>query len=185
MRRWHSLRRRLLQDQIRIRRHVPFAASKVFVPLPFRSTRLLADPERTLFVPTGTMVSKIFHPNVSKQGEICVDTLKKGWTPETGISHILSVSAHEVVKPRPVSDHKLPFCRSSGACSLRRTPSRLSTRRPVSSFWRPRGLVRSLSFEKLRKSKSDKVSWFHQLQARSPFHVHPRHAQGTPSLSSL
>lgn len=34
---------------------------------------------------SGTMVTKIFHPNVSKQGEICVDTLKKGWTPETGI----------------------------------------------------------------------------------------------------
>lgn len=82
----------------------------MFVPLPFRSTKLPADPGRTLFFSSGTMVSKIFHPNVSKQGEICVDTLKKGWTPETGISHILSVSAPDVLKPRHVSlTLRLPF----------------------------------------------------------------------------
>jgi ubiquitin-protein ligase len=39
------------------------------------------------------MVTKIFHPNVSKQGEICVDTLKKGWTPETGIRFGLSCAS--------------------------------------------------------------------------------------------
>lgn len=38
------------------------------------------------------MVTKIFHPNISKTGEICVDTLKKGWKREYGIEHVLVVS---------------------------------------------------------------------------------------------
>jgi hypothetical protein len=40
---------------------------------------------------TGTMMTKIFHPNVSKAGEICVDTLKKGWKREYGVGHVLVV----------------------------------------------------------------------------------------------
>lgn len=37
-------------------------------------------------------MTKIFHPNVSKAGEICVDTLKKGWKREYGVGHVLVVS---------------------------------------------------------------------------------------------
>ncbi|KAG8858922.1 hypothetical protein FRB96_004742 [Tulasnella sp. 330] len=39
--------------------------------------------------PKCSMVTKIFHPNVSKSGEICVNTLKKDWKREYGIAHIL------------------------------------------------------------------------------------------------
>lgn len=39
----------------------------------------------------GTMMTKIFHPNVSKSGEICVDTLKKAWKREYGVGHVLVV----------------------------------------------------------------------------------------------
>ena len=39
----------------------------------------------------GTMLTKIFHPNMSKSGEICVDTLKKGWKREYGVGHVLVV----------------------------------------------------------------------------------------------
>ncbi|KAF8312315.1 hypothetical protein DL93DRAFT_1317978 [Clavulina sp. PMI_390] len=39
--------------------------------------------------PKCTMLTKIFHPNVSKAGEICVNTLKKDWKREYGIQHIL------------------------------------------------------------------------------------------------
>jgi ubiquitin-conjugating enzyme E2 S len=35
------------------------------------------------------MLTKIFHPNVSKAGEICVNTLKRDWKKEYGIQHIL------------------------------------------------------------------------------------------------
>lgn len=41
---------------------------------------------------SGTMITRIFHPNVSKAGEICVDTLKKGWDRKFGIGHVLVVS---------------------------------------------------------------------------------------------
>ena len=37
------------------------------------------------------MLTKIFHPNMSKSGEICVDTLKKGWKKEYGVGHVLVV----------------------------------------------------------------------------------------------
>lgn len=38
------------------------------------------------------MLTKIFHPNISKSGEICVDTLKRAWTRNLGIVDVLVVS---------------------------------------------------------------------------------------------
>jgi ubiquitin-conjugating enzyme E2 S len=43
-------------------------------------------------------VTKIFHPNVSKSGEICVNTLKKDWKPSYGIQHVLTVSVFLCVR---------------------------------------------------------------------------------------
>jgi ubiquitin-conjugating enzyme E2 S len=31
--------------------------------------------------PRGYCLTKIFHPNISEKGEICVNTLKKDWDP--------------------------------------------------------------------------------------------------------
>ncbi|XP_044732857.1 ubiquitin-conjugating enzyme E2 S isoform X2 [Chrysoperla carnea] len=39
--------------------------------------------------PKAFFLTKIFHPNVSNNGEICVNTLKKDWKPDLGIKHIL------------------------------------------------------------------------------------------------
>jgi len=39
----------------------------------------------------GFFMTKIFHPNVSEQGEICVNTLKKDWQPTLGLDHVLMV----------------------------------------------------------------------------------------------
>lgn len=39
--------------------------------------------------PKAFFLTKIFHPNVSSNGEICVNTLKKDWKPDLGIKHIL------------------------------------------------------------------------------------------------
>ncbi|CAE6446663.1 unnamed protein product [Rhizoctonia solani] len=39
--------------------------------------------------PSARMVTKIFHPNVSRSGEICVNTLKKDWKPTYGLGHVL------------------------------------------------------------------------------------------------
>lgn len=41
--------------------------------------------------PQGFFLTKIFHPNVAKNGAICVNTLKRDWKPDHGIKHILLV----------------------------------------------------------------------------------------------
>ena len=40
---------------------------------------------------SGYFLTKVFHPNVADNGEICVNTLKKDWKPELGIKHVLMV----------------------------------------------------------------------------------------------
>lgn len=42
--------------------------------------------------PKGYFLTKIFHPNVSNNGEICVNVLKRDWKAELGIRHVLLVS---------------------------------------------------------------------------------------------
>lgn len=42
--------------------------------------------------PKAFFLTKIFHPNVALNGEICVNTLKKDWKPNLGIKHVLLVS---------------------------------------------------------------------------------------------
>jgi hypothetical protein len=49
------------------------------------------------------MITKIFHPNVSTAGEICVNTLKKDWQPSYGIGHILVVVKCLLIHPNPES----------------------------------------------------------------------------------
>lgn len=53
--------------------------------------------------PKCTMLTKIFHPNISKAGEICVDTLKKGWKREYGIGHVLVTVKCLFIVPNPES----------------------------------------------------------------------------------
>lgn len=42
--------------------------------------------------PKAYFLTKIFHPNVASNGEICVNTLKKDWKADLGIKHVLLVS---------------------------------------------------------------------------------------------
>ncbi|CAO1621999.1 unnamed protein product [Jaminaea pallidilutea] len=53
--------------------------------------------------PRCRMSTKIFHPNVSSAGEICVSTLKKDWQPKYGIGHILTVIKCLLISPNPDS----------------------------------------------------------------------------------
>ncbi|CAH2072915.1 unnamed protein product, partial [Iphiclides podalirius] len=39
--------------------------------------------------PRAFFLTKIFHPNVSAAGEVCVNTLKRDWRPELGLAHAL------------------------------------------------------------------------------------------------
>ncbi|KAG1173148.1 hypothetical protein G6F70_001202 [Rhizopus microsporus] len=53
--------------------------------------------------PKGYFMTKIFHPNVSDKGEICVNTLKKDWKPELGIRHVLLAIKCLLIVPNPES----------------------------------------------------------------------------------
>ncbi len=53
--------------------------------------------------PKGFFLTKIFHPNVSAKGEICVNTLKRDWKSDLGIKHILITVKCLLIVPNPES----------------------------------------------------------------------------------
>ncbi|KAF9810296.1 hypothetical protein IEO21_07024 [Rhodonia placenta] len=53
--------------------------------------------------PKCRFLTKIFHPNVSSAGEICVNTLKKDWKSSYGIGHILVTVKCLLIYPNPES----------------------------------------------------------------------------------
>lgn len=53
--------------------------------------------------PKGFFITKIFHPNVAKNGAICVNTLKKDWRSDMGIEHVLTVCKCLLIHPNPAS----------------------------------------------------------------------------------
>ena len=57
----------------------------------------------SLYHTTGWFATKIFHPNVSSTGEICVNTLKKDWKSSFGIGHILVTVKCLLIYPNPDS----------------------------------------------------------------------------------
>ncbi|KAI8597774.1 ubiquitin-conjugating enzyme/RWD-like protein [Dissophora ornata] len=58
---------------------------------------------RSLFCRLGFFLTKIFHPNVSKQGDVCVSTLKKDWKKDLGLRHVLLVVKCLLIVPNPES----------------------------------------------------------------------------------
>lgn len=53
--------------------------------------------------PKGYFLTKIFHPNIANNGEICVNTLKKDWNPSLGLRHVLIVVRCLMIEPFPES----------------------------------------------------------------------------------
>jgi len=53
--------------------------------------------------PKGFFLTRIFHPNISKTGDICVNTLKKDWQSDLGIGHVLQVVRCLLINPFPES----------------------------------------------------------------------------------
>lgn len=53
--------------------------------------------------PKGFFTTKIWHPNVSKSGEICVNVLKRDWKPDLGLRHVLLVIRCLLIEPYPES----------------------------------------------------------------------------------
>nr|XP_014337059.1 PREDICTED: ubiquitin-conjugating enzyme E2 S [Bos mutus] len=55
--------------------------------------KLLLGKDFPASPPKGYFLTKIFHPNVGANGEICVNVLKRDRTAELGIRHVLLVSS--------------------------------------------------------------------------------------------
>jgi ubiquitin-conjugating enzyme E2 S len=53
--------------------------------------------------PKGYFVTKIFHPNVSREGDICVNTLKRDWKSTNTLRHVLLVVRCLMIEPNPDS----------------------------------------------------------------------------------
>jgi len=54
--------------------------------------------------PKGYFMTKIFHPNISEKGEICVNTLKKEWNKNSwSLYNILEVIKCLLIVPFPES----------------------------------------------------------------------------------
>ncbi|PIN18877.1 Ubiquitin-protein ligase [Handroanthus impetiginosus] len=53
--------------------------------------------------PKGYFLTKIFHPNIATNGEICVNALKKDWNPSLGLRHVLIVIRCLLIEPFPES----------------------------------------------------------------------------------
>eukprot|EP00007_Cunea_sp_BSH-02190019_P004577 CAMPEP_0174241590 /NCGR_PEP_ID=MMETSP0417-20130205/23897_1 /TAXON_ID=242541 /ORGANISM="Mayorella sp, Strain BSH-02190019" /LENGTH=200 /DNA_ID=CAMNT_0015320847 /DNA_START=31 /DNA_END=633 /DNA_ORIENTATION=- len=53
--------------------------------------------------PKAYFLTTIFHPNVSKTGDICVNTLKKDWKETHGLQHILLTIKCLLIVPNPES----------------------------------------------------------------------------------
>ncbi|XP_062891101.1 ubiquitin-conjugating enzyme E2 S [Mobula hypostoma] len=53
--------------------------------------------------PKAFFITRIFHPNVSPSGEICVNVLQRDWRPELGIRHVLLTIKCLLIQPNPES----------------------------------------------------------------------------------
>ena len=53
--------------------------------------------------PKGYFLTKIYHPNIANNGDICVNTLKKDWTPDVTLKHVLEVIRCLLIVPFPES----------------------------------------------------------------------------------
>lgn len=66
--------------------------------------KLVFGSEFPAVPPRGFFLTKIFHPNVDlSSGAICVNTLKKDWTSETTLNHVLAVIRCLLIVPFPES----------------------------------------------------------------------------------
>ncbi|ELW64754.1 Ubiquitin-conjugating enzyme E2 S [Tupaia chinensis] len=65
--------------------------------------KLLLGKDFPASPPKGYFLTKIFHPNVGANGEICVNVLKRDWTAELGLRHVLLTIKCLLIHPNPES----------------------------------------------------------------------------------
>ena len=66
--------------------------------------KLLIPNEFPMIAPRGIFITKIFHPNISEKGEICVNTLKRDWNPrQWSLYNLFEVIKCLLIVPFPQS----------------------------------------------------------------------------------
>ncbi|KAH0510785.1 Ubiquitin-conjugating enzyme E2 S, partial [Microtus ochrogaster] len=65
--------------------------------------KLLLGKDFPASPPKGYFLTKIFHPNVGANGEICVNVLRRDWMAELGIRHVLLTIKCLLIHPNPES----------------------------------------------------------------------------------
>ncbi len=65
--------------------------------------KLVLSSEYPSLPPKGYFMTRIYHPNVSASGDICVNTLKKDWSPDLTLKHVLQVIRCLLIVPFPES----------------------------------------------------------------------------------
>jgi len=70
----------------------------------FFQLKLVFGNDFPLSPPRGYFLTKIYHPNVDiSTGAICVNTLKKDWSPDVSLSHVLRIIRCLLIVPFPES----------------------------------------------------------------------------------
>lgn len=93
----NTIRGWVLQSPVPVYTRVPCCPSKMYAS--YTSCFLILMES----VAIGWFTTKIFHPNVSSAGEICVNTLKKDWQASYGIGYILVTIKCLLIYPNPES----------------------------------------------------------------------------------
>ncbi len=65
--------------------------------------RLVIGADYPASPPKGFFLTKIFHPNVSRAGDICVNTLKKDWSDRLGMRHVMLTIRCLLIQPNAES----------------------------------------------------------------------------------
>ena len=66
--------------------------------------KLVFSQEFPAAPPRGFFLTRVYHPNIdAASGAICVNTLKKDWTAETTVAHVLAVIRCLMIVPFPES----------------------------------------------------------------------------------
>lgn len=65
--------------------------------------KLVIGPEYPNTPPKGYFITKIYHPNVASNGDICVNTLKRDWTPDVVLKHVFQIIRCLLIVPFPES----------------------------------------------------------------------------------